>query len=76
MFKQFTTAIRKLRVKPWPVHRVLCIAHIRKNCRADFRENEVSESAEKKTNPRKKIRPNLFLKRQLKLMQTASKLQP
>ena len=30
----------------------------------------------KKTNPRKKIRPNLFLKRQLKLTQTASKLQP
>ena len=44
---------------------------------ADFRENEVSESANKKqTNPRKKIRPNLFLKRQLKLTQTASKLQP
>ena len=30
---------------------------------------------EKKTNPRKKIRPNVFLKRQLKLTQTASKLQ-
>ena len=44
---------------------------------ADFRENEVSESAKKKTpNPRKKIRPNLFLQRQLKLTQTASKLQP
>ena len=42
---------------------------------ADFRENEVSESAKKKTNPRKKIRPNVFLKRQLKLTQTASKLQ-
>ena len=44
---------------------------------ADFREHEVSESAKKKTpNPRKIIRPNLFLKRQLKLTQTASKLQP
>ena len=43
---------------------------------ADFRKNEVSESAKKKTNPRKKIRPNVFLKRQLKLTQTASKLQP
>ena len=43
---------------------------------ADFRENEVSESAKKKPNPRKKIRPDLFLKRQLKLTQTASKLQP
>ena len=31
---------------------------------------------EKKTTSRKKTRPNLFLKRQLKLMQTASKLQP
>ena len=30
----------------------------------------------KKTNPRKKIRPNLFSKRQLNLTQTASKLQP
>ena len=29
-----------------------------------------------KKNPRKKIRPNLFLKRQLKLTQTAIKLQP
>ena len=42
-------------------------------------KSEVSEST-KKTNPqkkkKKKIRPNLFLKRQLKLTQTASKLQP
>ena len=43
---------------------------------ADFRENEVSESAKKKLIREKKIRPNLFLKRQLKLTQTASKLQP
>ena len=47
---------------------------------ADFRENEVSESAKKKLirkkKKKKKIRPNLFLKRQLKLTQTASKLQP
>ena len=43
---------------------------------ADFRENEVSESAKKNLIREKKIRPNLFLKRQLKLTQTASKLQP
>ena len=49
---------------------------------ADFRENEVSESVKNKQknssakkNP-KKPRPNLFLKRQLTLTQTASKLQP
>ena len=34
------------------------------------------QNPRKKTNPRKKIRPGLFLKRQLKLTQTASKLQP
>ena len=43
---------------------------------ADFCENEVSKSVKKKLMHEKKIRPNLFLKRQLKLTQTASKLQP
>ena len=43
---------------------------------ADFRENEVSKSTKKKLIREKKSGPIYFLKRQLRLTQTASKLQP